>query len=176
LLSPKQKLVIVSFETTVSSDFASEKEVYQDSPSTMSLWVSDVSIDNIFKSLSMNMESTRYLKDDREDNFKFEELIQLDSDPWIKHLNTLWDICFEQRKPPTEDKVTQIKLGDEANPKPIFVSESLSPFEKEDLIQLIREFIEVFAWNNEDMFGLDPQMAMHRLNINLDTKLVKQLQ
>ena len=41
--------------------------------------------------------------------------------------------------------MTQINLGDEANPKTIFVSESLSSFEKEDLIQLIREYIEVFA-------------------------------
>ena len=32
---------------------------------------------------------------------------------------------FEQREPPTEDKVTQINFGDEANPKPIFISESL---------------------------------------------------
>ena len=46
-------------------------------------------------------------------------MIQSDADPWIKHLNILWDIRFEQREPPTEDKVTQINLGDEANPKPI---------------------------------------------------------
>jgi len=69
--------------------------------------------------------------------------------------------------------VTQINLGDEANPKPIFMSESLSPFEKEDLIQLIREYIDVFVWNYEDMLGLDPQIAMHHLNINPDTKLIK---
>jgi len=48
-----------------------------------------------------------------------EEMIQSDADPWIKHLNTLWDIHFEQRESPIEDKVTQINLGDEANPKPI---------------------------------------------------------
>jgi len=52
--------------------------------------------------------------------------------------------------------VTQINLEDEANPKPIFISESLSPSEKEDLMHLIREYIDVFAWNYEDMPGLDP--------------------
>ena len=56
-----------------------------------------------------------------------EEMIQSDTDPWIKHLNTLWDTRFEQREPPTEDKVIQINYGDEANSKPIFISESLSP-------------------------------------------------
>jgi len=74
-----------------------------------------------------------------------EEMIQSDTDPWIKHLNTLWDTRFEQREPPTEDKVAQINLGDEANPEPIFISESLSSSEKEDLISLVREYIDVFA-------------------------------
>ena len=54
-------------------------------------------------------------------------------------------MCFEQRETPIVNKVIQINLGDEANPKPIFISESLSPFKKEDLTQLIREFIDVFA-------------------------------
>ena len=72
----------------------------------------------------MNMVSTSHLKDGDE------EMIQSDTDPWIKHLNTLWDTRFEQREPPTEDKVVQINLGDEANPKPIFISDGLSPSEK----------------------------------------------
>ena len=84
-------------------------------------------------------------------------MIQSNTDPWIKHLSTLRDFRFEQREPPTEDKVTQINLGDEANPKPIIISESLSPPEKEDLIRLV----------------LDPQVVMHHLNINPDAKPIK---
>ena len=72
--------------------------------------------------------------------------------------------------------MTQINLGDEANPKPIFISESLSPSEKEDLIHFIREYIDIFAWNYEKMPGLDPQITMHHLNINSDAKSVKQQQ
>ena len=72
--------------------------------------------------------------------------------------------------------MVQINLGSETNPKPIFVSESLSPSEKEDLIHLIQEYTYVFAWNCEDIPGLDPQMAMHCLNISLDIKQVKQQQ
>lgn len=71
------------------------------------------------------------------------------------HLNTLWDTCFEQREPPIDDKQTQITLGDEVNPKPIFISETLSPLEKEDLIQLLHEYIDVFAWSYEDIASLD---------------------
>ena len=68
----------------------------------------------------------------------------------------------------------QINLGDEVNLKPIFISESFSLSEKKDLIHLIQEYIDVFAWNYEDMSELDPQEAMHRLNINSNVKPVKQ--
>ena len=81
---------------------------------------------------------------------------------------------FEQSEPPTEDRVTPINLEDEVNPKPIFIGESLSHSEKEDLIQLIREYIDIFAWNYEDMPKLNLKIALHCLNINPDAKPVKQ--
>jgi len=40
----------------------------------------------------------------------------------------------------------------------------------------MREYIDVFAWNYEDMPWLNPQVDMHRLNINPNTKPVKQQQ
>jgi len=54
----------------------------------------------------VNMISASHLEDDEEDIFNSEELIQSDSDPWIKYLNTLWDVRFEQCEPIIEDKVT----------------------------------------------------------------------
>ena len=72
--------------------------------------------------------------------------------------------------------MTQVNLGNEVNPKPIFISESLPLSEKEDLVHLIQEYIDVFAWNYEGIPGLDPQVAMHRFNINPDVKRVKQQQ
>jgi len=73
----------------VSSDSESEEEVYPDSSSATSSWDSDVSVGDIFESLLVNIVSTSHFEDDGEDTFKSEELIQSDSDPWIKHLNTL---------------------------------------------------------------------------------------
>jgi len=43
-------------------------------------------------------------------------------------------------------------------------------------MELVREYIDVFAWNYENMPELDPQVAMHHLNIKPDTKPVKQQQ
>jgi len=110
----------------VSLDFESKEEVYHDSSSATSSWDSDVNIGGIFESLSVKIVSANYLKDDEENTIESEELMQLDSDPWIKHLNTFWDVRFEQHEPPTENKVTQINPENEVNPKLIFISESLS--------------------------------------------------
>ena len=70
----------------------------------------------------------------------------------------------------------QVNLGSQDHPKSISISEGLLLTEREELIALIREYINVFAWNYEDMPGLDPQIAMHRLNIKSDVKPVKQQQ
>src|SRR5436190_24035955 len=59
---------------------------------------------------------------------------------------------------------------------PYIISDTLSQDEKADLIALIREYIDVFAWHYEDMLGLDPKVAMHRLNIKAGAKPVKQSQ
>ena len=91
-------------------------------------------------------------------------------------LDLQWEKRFELREPPTEDKVMQVNLGSQDHPKPIFISESLSLIEREELIILVKEYIDVFVWSYEDMPGLDPQVAMHRLNIKTDVKPVKQQQ
>ena len=74
------------------------------------------------------MVSTSHLEN--EDKDETEEMTQSDIDPRIKYLNTLWDIHFEQHEPLIEDKVIQSNMGNEANPKPIFIRKSLSPSEK----------------------------------------------
>jgi len=158
--------------TPIPSGSEYEESLYHDYSSDTSSWELDIRLGTLFEGLSVNMVSTSLLEDEDKD----EEMIQPDINPWIKHLNTLWDIRFEQREPPTDDKVIQINLGDEVNPKPIFINESLPLSDKENLVHLIQEYIDVFAWNFEDMPRLDPQAAMHCLNINSDMKPVKQHQ
>jgi len=101
-----------------------------------------------------------------------EDTGSFDTDLWAQQLDLQWEKRFEQR--PTEDKVIQIDVGDQKHPKLIYISERLSPKEKQDLIALIKENTDVFAWSYEDMPGLDPQVVMHHLNIKPDAKPVKQ--
>lgn len=49
---------------------------------------------------------------------------------------------------------------------PILINENISPSEKVDLIELVRKYIDVFGWTDEDMPELDPQVTVHQLNIN----------
>ena len=105
--------------TPILSASESKESLYHNHSLGTLSWESSVSVDNIFKDLSVNMVSTSHTKD------KDEEMIQSDTDLWIKHLNILWDIRFEKHEPPIEDKETQINLGDEANPKPIFIIKNL---------------------------------------------------
>ena len=72
--------------------------------------------------------------------------------------------------------VIQVDVGSRDHPKPISISESLSLTEREELIALIQEYIDIFAWNYEDMPDLDLQIAMHHLNIRPDVKPVRQQQ
>jgi len=77
---------------------------------------------------------------------KLEEDIEpFDTDPWAQLLDLQWEKHFEQRDLPTEDKVIQIDVGDQTHRKLISISESLLTTEEQDLISLIKEFIDVFT-------------------------------
>ena len=45
---------------------------------------------------------------------------------------------------------------------------------KKDLIRFLRENIDVFAWSNEDMLGIDPNVITHRLNVHPSSKPMRQ--
>ena len=96
--------------------------------SDSSEWDSDVSIGNLFKELSVNMISVKHPQEDQTKNMPL-----LETEPWAQQLDYQWEMHFEQREPPTEDEVIQIELGDEKQSKPIFISKSLSPTERQDL-------------------------------------------
>ncbi|GAA0171209.1 hypothetical protein LIER_41108 [Lithospermum erythrorhizon] len=45
---------------------------------------------------------------------------------------------------------------------------------KEELIQLIREYKDIFVWGPEDMPGIDTSVALHQLHVDSMYKPVKQ--
>ena len=74
-----------------------------------------------------------------------------------------------------EEELEEVDLGSGSQePRPISISASLTEKEKSELILLLKEFKDVFAWDYSEMPGLDPRLVTHTLNVNPETKLVAQ--
>src|SRR5204863_7116076 len=91
--------------TPDQSDVDSNPLARYDHSSDTSSFSSDVSVGTLFEPVSVDMVSAQPEPDDDEI-----ELINTEHDPWIRHLNTLWDIRFEQREPPTDDALLQVNM------------------------------------------------------------------
>ena len=65
-------------------------------------------------------------------------------------------------------------MGIEENPKNLNVRESLTEELKEQMITLLGEYLDVFAWSYENMPGLDPSIVVHQLPTREDVKPKKQ--
>ncbi|XP_050211729.1 uncharacterized protein LOC126661890 [Mercurialis annua] len=62
-----------------------------------------------------------------------------------------------------QDALLEVNLGSETSPKPIYISASLDVTFKNELIALLREYKDCFAWSYAEMPGLDKSIAEHKL-------------
>ena len=67
-----------------------------------------------------------------------------------------------------------VNLGTEEDKKEVKIGSDLKHSVKKRLIQMLHDYVEVFAWSYEDMPGLDTDIVVHRLSIKEDCPLVKQ--
>jgi len=63
------------------------------------------------------------------------------------------------------DVLEEIDLGDDSKPRPTYISAKLDPEYKKELISLLREYKDCFAWDYFEMPGLDRSIVEHRLPI-----------
>ncbi|XXG88145.1 hypothetical protein AAC387_Pa12g0394 [Persea americana] len=75
---------------------------------------------------------------------------------------------------PTEDSVQKIDLGTPDNPLPVFISKNIKDEELSEYVSFLREFGDCFAWSYTEMPGLDPKIAVHKLNMQENVRPVKQ--
>ena len=73
-----------------------------------------------------------------------------------------------------EDALEIVYLGEVDNTKPVKISTLLELEFRSQLVELLREFREVFAWDYSDMKGLDPQFYQHRIHLKPDAILTWQ--
>ena len=68
-----------------------------------------------------------------------------------------------------------IDFGTPDQPRELRIGYSLSLDERSRLINLLRSYLDVFAWSYEDMSGLDPTIVKHHLPILPHARLIKQI-
>ena len=82
---------------------------------------------------------------------------------------------IEDRKvTPVSGSTELIDFGVPDQPREIRIGSSLSHDERSRLIDLLRSYLDVFAWSYEDMPGLDPTIVQHHLPILPHARPVKQ--
>ena len=74
-----------------------------------------------------------------------------------------------------EEELEEVDLGSGSQgPRPISIIASLTGKEKSEPVLLLKEFKDVFAWDNSEMPGLDLGLVAHTLNVDLETKPMAQ--
>jgi hypothetical protein len=74
---------------------------------------------------------------------------------------------------PTE-KLEVIVLDDEKPDKTTSIGTKMNGRIKKALIKFLRGNIDIFAWTHEDMFGIDPSIICHKLNVDSSMRPIKQ--
>ena len=61
------------------------------------------------------------------------------------------------------DDLEEVDIGPGDKPRPIFISKKLDPVLREEMIALLKEYRDCFAWDYIEMPGLDRSIVEHRL-------------
>ena len=71
-----------------------------------------------------------------------------------------------------EEELEEVSLkASLGSPKPVFISSQLTTQEKEQLVALLKRYVDVFAWTYKEMPGLDPGLVVHSLDMDSGVKL-----
>ena len=74
---------------------------------------------------------------------------------------------------PHQEVTEAINLGIKEEISEMKIGTTLSPTIKEKLIDLLREYSDVFAWSYQDMSGLDTDIVVHHLPLREECVSVK---
>ncbi|RDY12620.1 hypothetical protein CR513_02556, partial [Mucuna pruriens] len=104
-----------------------------------------------------------------EDPSQTDESIK-DDDAEIKALVKI-EKWIEWKKPkfqPWAEELKIINLGDEKEKKEVKVGKQMPPDLKIELMELLKEYVDIFTWSYRDMPGLDWKIVEHKLPLLLN--------
>ena len=65
-------------------------------------------------------------------------------------------------------------LTEDETTKTTRIGMTLSPKIRTRLIQFLKKNLDVFAWSHEDMPSISPKVLQHKLNVNMERKIIQQ--
>ena len=74
---------------------------------------------------------------------------------------------------PHQEDIEVINLGTEQVKKEIKIGDSLQDGVKKGLIEVLREYADIFSWSYKDMPSLDTDIVVHPLPLKLECPPVK---
>ncbi|KAK0587844.1 hypothetical protein LWI29_029875 [Acer saccharum] len=80
----------------------------------------------------------------------------------------------EEPEAKKDEPTEEVALDPEDPSRTVKVGASLNVHVKTQLVTLLRDYKDVFAWSHEDMLGIDPKVISHSLSINPEFRPVKQ--
>ena len=75
---------------------------------------------------------------------------------------------------PHQEETEIVNMGISEEKKEVKVSMSMTTPIRDELVALLRDYHDIFAWSYQDMPGLSPNIVQHRLPLNPGYTLVKQ--
>ncbi|CAL8134932.1 unnamed protein product [Prunus armeniaca] len=82
--------------------------------------------------------------------------------------------ALDDSLPEVEDPLQEINLETEEDPRPTFISALLEETLKSEMIALLHDFRDCFAWHYHEILGLDRKLVEHKLPIKEGYLPVKQ--
>ena len=77
------------------------------------------------------------------------------------------------KKSGNEDRV-DCNIGTNLNSKVVKISKKLAEEERLNYVQLLKEYVDVFAWSNEDVKTYNKSIIQHKIPLQENTKPVRE--
>ena len=75
---------------------------------------------------------------------------------------------------PHQEETEIVNMGVSEEKKEVKVSMSMTTPIRDELVALVRDYQDIFAWSYQDMLSLNPSIVQHRLPLNPGCSPVKQ--
>ena len=75
------------------------------------------------------------------------------------------DVAKDPKVKPTDNAVEDKNIGTEENPRIVKLSKNLPAREKEEYVNLMKKYTDVFSWSYEDLKEYDTSIIQHTIPI-----------